>query len=62
MEKLVLVRSIGGVAALELAEGVPLAEVLGDDAVLEQVEVVPLRGAVVLGLGGPEEPDSSVSH
>ena len=62
MEKLVLVRSIGGVAALELAEGVPLAEVLRDDAVLEQEEVVPLRGAVVLGLGGPEEPGNSVSH
>ena len=40
---------------LELADALPLAEVGGRDAVLEEEEEVPLRGAVVLRLEGPEE-------
>jgi hypothetical protein len=42
---------------LKLAESFSLAKVLGNDSVLQEEQVIPLRRAVVLGLGGPEEPE-----
>ena len=50
-------QSLGaGLVTVERAEGLLLAEVLRHNAVLEQEEIVPLRGTVVLSLGRPEEP------
>ena len=43
-------------SSVENAERVLLAKVFRHDAVLEEVQVVPLRRAVVLSLRGPEEP------
>ncbi len=42
---------------LKFAESFSLAKVLGNDSVLQEEQVIPLRRAVVLGLGSPEEPE-----
>ena len=47
---------ISETTADSLAKGGPGAEVVGGNAVLEEEEVVPLWGAVVLRLGCPEKP------
>jgi hypothetical protein len=42
---------------LKFAESFSLTKVLGNDSVLQEEQVIPLRRAVVLGLGSPEEPE-----
>ena len=46
----------GFICSSELAKCFPLAEVWWDDALLQQEEEVPLRGAVLLCLQRPHEP------
>ena len=46
----------------ERAKLISPTEILRDDALLEQVEIVPLGGAVVLSLRSPEEPEIHLKY